>query len=57
MNRFSSDLDLSWLVGRPVTFIGIDQYSLYFTLNGEMRPAGKRPFGARDKVEITRMST
>src|SRR5262249_50262794 len=52
MNRFSPDLDLSCIVGRPVNFIGIDQNAVYLTLNADMRPADKRPFGGRDKAQL-----
>jgi hypothetical protein len=50
MHRFSPKLDLSYLVGREITFIGIDQYQLYLTLNAEVLSADKRESGVLDNV-------
>jgi len=45
MNGFPSDLNLSYLVRRDLTFIGIDQFSLYLTLNAEVLSADRGPTG------------
>jgi hypothetical protein len=50
MHRFSPDLDLSYLVGRELTFIGIDQYQLYLTLNAEVLRADRRESGVLDNA-------
>jgi hypothetical protein len=50
MYRFSPNLDLSYLVGRELTFIGIDQYNLYLTLNAEILSADRRESGILDNV-------
>jgi hypothetical protein len=50
VNRFPSDLDLSYLVGRDLSFIGIDQFSLYLTLNGEVLSADRGPTGILENV-------
>jgi hypothetical protein len=50
MHRFSPNLDLSYLLGRELTFIGIDQHQLYLTLNAEILSADRRETGVLDNV-------
>ena len=50
MNGFPKNLDLSYLVGRDLTYIGLDLYQLYLTLNGEVLSADRRDSGLLDNV-------
>ena len=50
MNRFAPNLNLAYLVGRTITFVGIDQWHLYLTLNAEVLSADRRPSGILDNV-------
>lgn len=50
MYRFLPNLDLSYLVGRELTYIGIDQYQLYLVLNAEVLSAERRESGILDNV-------
>jgi hypothetical protein len=50
MKRFPQDLDLSYLLGRQLTSIGIDQFSLRLFLNAEVLSADRRPSGILDNV-------
>jgi|694.fasta_scaffold60429_6 hypothetical protein len=50
MYRFSPNLDLSYLVGRELTFIGMDQWHLYLTLNAEVLSPDRTETGIQDSV-------
>lgn len=50
MHRFAPNLDLSYLVGRELTYIGIDQLHLYLVLNAEVLSADRRASGILDNV-------
>src|SRR5437588_441812 len=50
MNRFASDLDLSYLIGRDLTSIGIDQFALSLMLNAEVLSADRTESGILENV-------
>lgn len=50
MYRFPLDLDLSYLLRRQISYIGIDQYNIYLTLNAEILSADRRPSGVLENV-------
>jgi len=50
MHGFPSNLDLSYLVGRELTYLGLDCHHLYLTLNGEVLSADRRESGVLDNV-------
>ena len=50
MHGFPSSLDLSYLIGRELTYLGLDRHHLYLTLNGEILSADRRKSGVLDNV-------
>ena len=50
MNRFARDLDLSYLVGRELVSISIDQFAIRLVLSAEVLSADRRSTGVLDNV-------
>jgi hypothetical protein len=52
MIRLSPELNLAFLVGRELTYIGFDRYRLNLTLVGEILSADRRESGLLDNVVL-----
>ena len=50
MHGFPKNLDLSYLVGRELTYIGLDLHQLFLRLNSEVLSADRRDSGVLDNV-------